>query len=72
MRMSITFDLPDEISADVIRRPQRAGQTPYVFVAEALRRQLAIERFRETRESLAEYGRRADLQTDEDVFTAIS
>ena len=70
--MSITLDLPDEMTADVVRRAQRAGQTPDVFIAEALRRQLTIERFRETRESLSGYGKRAGLQTDEDVFAAIS
>jgi hypothetical protein len=70
--MSITLDLPDEIAADIVCRARRAGQTPDVFVAEALRRQLAIERFRETREGLSGYGERAGLQTDEDVFVAIS
>ena len=70
--MSITLDLPDEMTADVVRCAQRAGQTPDVFIAEALRRQLSVERFRETRESLSGYGKRAGLETDEDVFTAIS
>jgi hypothetical protein len=66
--MSITLDLPDEVSADVVRRAQQAGQTPDAFVAEALRRQLAIERFRETRESLSGVGKRTGFETDEDVF----
>jgi hypothetical protein len=70
--MSITLDLPDEISADLLRRAQQAGLTPGVFVAEALRRQLAIEQFRETREALSGYSKRAGLETDEDVFAAIS
>jgi len=72
VHVSITLDLPDEITADVLRRAQLAGQTLDVFIAEALRRQLAIERFRETRESLSGYGKRAGLQTDEEVFAAIS
>jgi len=70
--MSITLDLPDEIMLDVIRRAQRAGQTPDFFIADALRRQFAIERFRETRQSLGGYGEGAGLVTDEDVFNAIS
>jgi|HubBroStandDraft_1064217.scaffolds.fasta_scaffold528736_2 hypothetical protein len=70
--MSITLDLPDEITSDIVRRAQLAGQTPNAFIAEALRRQLAIQRFRESRESLSGYGKRAGLQTDEDVFAAIS
>ncbi len=70
--MSITLELPDEMTVDVVRRAQRAGQTPDAFIAEALRRQLAIEHFREARENLTGYGKVAGLQTDEDVFTAIS
>lgn len=70
--MSITLDLPDEITADIIRRAERAGQTPDAFITEALRRQLAIECFRESRQGLSGYGERAGLLTDEDVFNAIS
>ena len=70
--MSITLNLPDDITADIVRRAQRAGQTPDVFVAEAVKRQLAVDRFRETRESLSGYGDRVGLSTDEDVFNAIS
>ncbi len=70
--MSITLDLPDEITADIVRRAKLAGQTPDVFIAEALRRQFAIECFRETRESLSGYGKRSGFQTDEDVFATIS
>jgi hypothetical protein len=68
--MSITLDLPEEITEDIVRRAQRAGQTPDAFVTEALKRQLAVERFREAHESLTGCGERASLQTDEDVFNA--
>lgn len=70
--MSITLELPDEMTADIDRCAQRAGQTPDVFIAEALRRQLSVEQFREMRERLSGYGPRAGLNTDEDVFAAIS
>jgi predicted transcriptional regulator len=70
--MSIRIELPDELTADVRRRAERAGQTPGEFIVEAVRRQLALERFRETRERLAPYGKAAGLDTDEAVFAAIS
>jgi hypothetical protein len=40
--MSITLDLPDEITADIARRAEREGQTLEVYAAEALRRHLAL------------------------------
>jgi hypothetical protein len=41
-------------------------------VQEALRRQIAIEGFRDLRERLAPKGRKAGFFTDEDVFDEIS
>lgn len=70
--MSITLDLPDNVAADLARCAERLGQTPDAFAAEAVRRLLAAERFRERRERLSGYGPRAGLNTDEDVFGAIS
>lgn len=70
--MSITLDLPDSLTADLSRCAERLGQTPAAFAAEAVRRLLAVERFRERRERLAGYGPRAGLNTDDDVFAAIS
>ena len=70
--MSITLDLPDEITADIVRRAKSAGQTPDIFILEALRRQLSVEQFLERRERLSAYGPRAGLNTDEDVFDVIS
>lgn len=70
--MPITIELPDDLTADVRRRAERAGKTPGEFIVEAVRRQLALERFRETHESLAPYDKAAGLDTDEAVFAAIS
>ena len=70
--MSITLDLPDDLSAAVSRCAARLGQTPNAFVAEALRRLLTVERFRERRERLSGYGPAAGVNTDDDVFAAIS
>jgi len=67
--MSITIDLPDELSADLARCAQRAGQTAEQFVADALRRQLAIQSFRDTKERLAPYG---ESRNDDDALSALS
>lgn len=70
--MSITLELPDNLAAALRRCAERLGQTPNAFVAEAVRRLIAVERFRARRERLSGYGPRAGLNTDEDVFAAIS
>ena len=70
--MSITVELPDELSADLSRCAEQAGQTPEEFAAEALRRQLAIQRFRETKARLAPYAEAAGLQSDDDALAAVS
>ena len=70
--MSIVIELPENVSADVTRWAERAGLTPDAFVADAVRRQVAVQRFRERRERLTGFGRRAGLETDEAVFETIS
>jgi hypothetical protein len=70
--VSITLELSDELTADVSLRAKQAGKTRDEFIAEVLRRQLAMERFRETRARLESYGEAAGLQTDEAVFDAVS
>lgn len=70
--MSITLELPDSLTTEIARCAERMGQTPDAFVAEAVRRLVAVERFRERCERLSGYGPRAGLNTDEDVFAAIS
>jgi len=70
--MSMTVQLPDEVTADLARRAQLAGQSESEFVADSVRRRLAIERFRERRERLKDYGRAAGLTHDEAVFDTVS
>ena len=70
--MSITVDLSDELSAELARCAQRAGQTAEQFVADALRRQLAIQSFRDTKERLAPYGESSGLGNDDDALAALS
>jgi len=70
--MSITVDLPDDLNVDLARCAQRAGQTAEQFAADALRRQLAIQSFRDTKERLAPYGEASGLQNDDDALAALS
>jgi len=70
--MSITVDLSDELSAELARCAQRAGQTAERFAADALRRQLAIQSFRDTKERLAPYGESSGLGNDDDALAALS
>lgn len=70
--MSITVDLPDDLKADLVRCAQRAGQTAEQFAVDALRRQLAIQSFRDTKERLAPYGEATGLKNDDDALAAVS
>ena len=70
--MSITVDLSDELSAELARCAQHAGQTAERFAADALRRQLAIQSFRDTKERLAPYGESSGLGNDDDALSALS
>ena len=45
--MSITLDLPEEITADLLQRAQLAGQTPEAFLTDALCRQFASDKLLE-------------------------
>lgn len=47
-----TIEVSGELITEVRRRTGRAGKTPGEFIAQAVRRQLALERFRETHERL--------------------
>ena len=70
--MSITVELPDEVNAELIRCAKQVGQTPEQFAGEAVRRQVAIQRFRDTRARLVPYGDAAGLQNDDAALDAVS
>lgn len=72
MRATLTISLPEKISRDLATLVRRSGKSRSQVVQDALRRQIAIERFRGLRERLVPKGRKAGLLTDEDVFTEIS
>ena len=72
MRSTLTVSLPEEICQGLALLVQRTGKSRSQVVQDALRRQIALERFRGLREKLVLKGRKAGFYTDEDVFKAIS
>lgn len=72
MRTTLTISLPAEIDRGLAALVKRSGKSRSQVVQEALRRQIALERFRSLREKLVPKGRAAGFHTDEDVFKVIS
>jgi metal-responsive CopG/Arc/MetJ family transcriptional regulator len=72
MRATLTVSLPKEINAGLSSLVKRSGKSRSQVVQEALRRQIAIERFRDLREKIVPKGSRAGFHTDDDVFKVIS
>lgn len=72
MRATLTISLPEDLNKELSRLVKREGTTRSQVVQKALRRQIALERFRELRDRLVPKAARAGLHADEDVFKAIS
>jgi metal-responsive CopG/Arc/MetJ family transcriptional regulator len=72
MRTTLTVSLPEEIHLGLCALIKRSGKSRSQVVQEALRRQIAVERFRDLRERLVPKGREAGFHTDADVFDVIS
>jgi metal-responsive CopG/Arc/MetJ family transcriptional regulator len=72
MRATLTISLPEDMNSDLAALVKRSGKSRSQVVQDALRRQIALERFRALREKLVPKGRKAGFHTDEDVFKAIS
>ncbi len=72
MRATLTISLPEEISMGLATLVRRSGKSRSQVVQDALRKQIAIERFKDLRERLVPKGRKAGFATDEDVFVDIS
>jgi metal-responsive CopG/Arc/MetJ family transcriptional regulator len=72
MRTTLTVSLPEDLNQALTRMVKRKGTSRSKVVQDALRRQIALERFRELRDRLVSKGGRAGFHTDEDVFKALS
>lgn len=72
MRSTLTVSLPKDLSRDLNVLAKRTGQSRSRVIQDALRRQIALERFRSLRKSLVPKGTRRGFVTDEDVFKSVS
>ena len=72
MRATLTISLPDKVNRELAALVKRSGKSRSQVVQDALRRQIALERFRRLREKLVPKGSKAGFHTDEDAFKAIS
>ncbi len=72
MRATLTVSLPEKVSRELAALVKRSGKSRSQVVQDALRRQIAIERFRDLREKLVPKGGKAGFYTDDDVFKTIS
>ncbi|MCL4177850.1 MAG: ribbon-helix-helix protein, CopG family [Verrucomicrobia bacterium] len=72
MRATLTVSLPEDLNRALSAMVKRKGISRSQVVQDALRRQLALERFRDLRDRLVPKGGDAGFHTDEDVFKAIS
>jgi metal-responsive CopG/Arc/MetJ family transcriptional regulator len=72
MRATLTVSLPEDITRELAALVKRSGKSRSQVVQDALRRQIAVERFRNLREKFVPKGAKAGFHTDDDVFKAIS
>jgi len=72
MRSTLTISLPMGLRRDVSRTAKNRGLTESEFVRDALRRRLALDRFRSLRERAMAQARARGIYTDEDVFKIVS
>jgi predicted transcriptional regulator len=72
MNTSITIRLDKKLDRELARLAKRTGRSKSELAREALRKQFAIQRFRELRRRAMPYAEAAGYLTDEDVFQEVS
>lgn len=72
MKNTLTISLPPDICRELKALVKRTGKKPSEVVRDALRRQIALERFRALRERLVPKMQARGIYTDEDVFKRVS
>jgi predicted transcriptional regulator len=72
MKGTVTIRVDQELDEALTLAAARTGRTRSELVRDALRRQLALQRFDELRELVLPFAERLNLLTDEDVFLAVS
>ena len=69
---TLTLRLDDKLDRELARLAKQQGRTKSEVAREALRRQLAIQKFRALRREAMPYAAAAGYLTDEDFFRQIS
>jgi predicted transcriptional regulator len=69
---TITVRLDKKLDSDLKQLAKRTGRPKSDLIREALRRQLALARFEELRQSVAPFAEARGWLTDEDVFRDVS
>jgi predicted transcriptional regulator len=69
---ALTVRIPAELRQKLQKHCKQQHRSPSEVVRESLRRYLAAERLRQTRQKLRPYARAAGILTDEDVFQVVS
>ena len=69
---TLTIRLDDKLERELARLAKRTGRPKSELAREALRKQLAIQRFRELRRKAMPYAEAAGYLTDGDVFRDVS
>jgi len=69
---TLTIRLDPKLEKELDRIARRTGRTKSEIAREALRRQVAVTRFRELRRRILPFAEAQGLVTDEDVFRALA
>ena len=69
---TLTIRLDDKLERELTRLAKQTGRSKSEVAREALRRQLAIQRFRLLRRTAMPYAAASGYLTDEDVFRDVS
>jgi predicted transcriptional regulator len=69
---TVTVRLDKKLDSELKRLAKRTGRPKSELIRDALRRQLAVARFEELRESVAPFAEARGWLTDEDVFRDVS
>lgn len=69
---TLTIRLDPKLERELDRVAKASGRTKSEIAREALRRQVAVARFRELRKTTLPFAEAQGLVTDEDVFRALS
>jgi predicted transcriptional regulator len=72
VRTTLTISLPEDLNRALSSMVKQKGISRSQVVQDALRRQIALERFRDLRDRMIPKAGQAGFHTDEDVFKAIS